>query len=189
MKTIIAFGASSSTKSINQQFARWASEQMEDVEVRLLDLNDFEMPIYSMDREEASGIPQEAKKFKDLVNQSDGILISFAEHNGSYSAAFKNTFDWMSRLGRPIWSDKLMFLMGTSPGPRGAKGVLSTAETSFPHQGGQVVSSFSLPSFGKNFSSDIGISDSELKNEFEAQLEKFNKAIHETQDQETSATT
>ncbi len=177
MKTIIAFGASNSSKSINRQLASWVSNQVEDTNVNLLDLNDFEMPIYSMDREIQSGIPEEAKQFKELVNQSDGIIISFAEHNGSYSAAFKNIFDWMSRIGRPIWSDKPMFLMGTSPGGRGAKSVLATAENSFPHQGGNVVASFSLPSFSQNFEADEGITDATLKSAFEEQLEKFNQSI------------
>ncbi len=186
MKTIIAFGASNSSKSINQQFAEWASNQMEDTNVKVLDLNDFEMPIYSMDREEASGVPEKARRFKELINQSDGIMISFAEHNGSYAAAFKNIFDWMSRLGRPIWSDKPMFLMGTSPGLRGAKGVLTTAETSFPHQGGKVAASFSLASFNQNFSAEQGITDEELKSEFQTQLKNFRKSIHEMKNQPLS---
>ena len=135
MNTIIAFGASNSSTSINQQLAGWASGQLANTDVELLDLNDFEMPIYSIDREKESGIPEKARHFKTLVNESDGIIISFAEHNGSYSAAFKNILDWMSRLGRPIWSDKPMLLMGTSPGGRGAKGVLTTAENTFPPSG------------------------------------------------------
>lgn len=180
MKTVIAFGASNSKKSINQQLAGWASSQLENTDVSLIDLNDFEMPIYSFDREEESGIPEKARNFKKLVEESDGIIISFAEHNGSYSAAFKNIFDWMSRIGRPIWSDKPMFLMGTSPGGRGAKSVLATAENSFPHQGGNVVGSFSLPSFNQNFNTEEGIKDSGLKAEFEKQLALFDRALSST---------
>lgn len=183
MKNIIAFGASNSSKSINQQLAKWSSEQISDVDVRILNLNDYEMPIYSMDREQSSGIPELAQQFKNMVDESNGIIISFAEHNGSYSAAFKNVFDWMSRIGRPIWSDKPMFLMGTSPGGRGAQTVLGTATSAFPHQGGQVVASFSLPSFGQNFSSEDGILDEQLKSEFETELERFKQAVDETQTQ------
>jgi NAD(P)H-dependent FMN reductase len=177
MQKIIAFGASNSSKSINQQLAIWAADQLDNVNTTVLDLNDFEMPIYSIDREKESGIPDKAKNLKDLINQADGILISFAEHNGSYSAAFKNVFDWMSRIGRPIWSDKPMFLMGTSPGGRGAKSVLDTATNAFPHQGGNVVAVFSLPSFQQNFDSDIGITDDVLGGEFKTQLNKFNEAL------------
>lgn len=177
MSKIIAFGASNSKNSINRQLAKWAGDQLANVEVTLLDLNDFEMPIYSMDRENDEGFPKEAEHFKDLLNQSDGVLISFAEHNGSYSAAFKNIFDWISRIGKPIWSEKPMFLMATSPGGRGGKSVLETAKTSFPHQGGNVVASFSLPSFYENFDANEGIKNTDLLDDFSSQLALFSQAL------------
>ncbi|MEP5614060.1 MAG: NAD(P)H-dependent oxidoreductase [Cyclobacteriaceae bacterium] len=177
MKKIIAFGASSSSTSINQQLAVWAASHLEGVEATVLDLNDFEMPIFSIDRETAGGIHEKARQFKAHIESADGIIISFAEHNGSYSSAFKNIFDWMSRIGQPIWSDKPMFLMGTSPGGRGAKSVLGTAVNDFPHRGGKVVASFSLPSFGQNFDGVEGIVNEELKQEFRTQSQKFLEAI------------
>ena len=83
----------------------------------------------------------------------------------------------MSRIGRPIWSDKPLFLLGTSPGGRGAKKVLETAVSTFPHQGGKVLASFSLPSFSSNFNEEEGITNSELEVEFSKQLELFQKGI------------
>lgn len=177
MKKVVAFGASNSSKSINKRLARWTASQTADTEVLFLDLNDFEMPIYSIDREQESGFPEQAQQFKDQVSGADGIIISFAEYNGSYSSAFKNIFDWISRIGKPIWSDKPMFLMGTSPGGRGAQTVLETAKISFPHQGGNVVASFSLPSFHQNFNESEGITDAELKIEFSRQLATFSSSI------------
>lgn len=177
MKKIVAFGASNSSKSINRQLAKWASSSLSDVEVVFLDLNDFEMPIYSTDREQKSGFPAEAQEFKKHLNDSSGIIISFAEYNGSYSSAFKNIFDWISRIEKPIWSKKPMFLLGTSPGGRGAQTVLATAIASFPHQGGDVVASFSLPSFHQNFTEEDGIKDAELKTAFEKQLASFSSSI------------
>jgi NAD(P)H-dependent FMN reductase len=179
MNNIVAFGASSSTQSINKQLAQWAADQLKDVQLNFLDLNDFEMSIFSVDRERENGVPEKAKRFKAAISEADGIIISFAEHNGSYSSAFKNVFDWMSRLEKPIWSDKPMFLLATSPGPRGASGVLSTATNSFPYQGGKVVASFSLPSFGQNFKETEGINSPSLKDSFQEQLSLFNQAIHE----------
>ena len=177
MKRILEFGASNSSTSINAQLATWAASQVEGAEVTKLDLNNFEMPIYSMDREKESGIPQLAQDFKKLVADSDGIIISFAEHNGSYSTAFKNIFDWMSRLGRPIWSEKPMLLLATSPGPRGGQLVLDAAVKSFLHQGGGVTGNFSLPSFGQNFSSEQGIINPELLSLFKTELEKFTAEV------------
>ena len=49
MIKIVAFGASSSTKSINKKLASYTAKQIKDATINLLDLNDFEMPIYSED--------------------------------------------------------------------------------------------------------------------------------------------
>ena len=179
MNNILAFGASNSAQSINKQLAYWAANQVNNGSVNFLDLNDFEMPIYSIDREREQGVPEEAKRFKAALQKADGLIISFAEYNGSYSSAFKNIFDWMSRLEKPIWSNKPMFLLATSPGPRGAGGVLGTATNSFPYQGGEVVGSFSLPSFGQNFNVDEGIIEPSLKGAFQEHLTIFNNAINE----------
>lgn len=51
MKNIIAIGGSNSSQSINRQLASWAANLVNDSQVNTLDLNDFEMPIYSSDRE------------------------------------------------------------------------------------------------------------------------------------------
>lgn len=177
MKNIIAFGASNSRKSINQQLARWAAAQISKAQINLLDLNDFEMPIYSIDREQDSGMPDEAKAFKEAIKSADGIIISFAEHNGSYSAAFKNILDWISRIEKGTWSDKPMLLLSTSPGGRGGATVINAATSAFPHQGGQVAGSFSLPSFYDNFDGTLGIKDPDMRKTFDDQLELFISAV------------
>jgi len=173
MKKIIAFGASNSRKSINRTLASYAANQIEEVEVKLLDLNDFEMPIYSIDRETENGIHELAHQFKKEIKESDGILISFAEHNGAYSTAFKNIFDWVSRIDTNVWENKPMFLMATSPGGFGGKSVLAIASSRFKRGNSNTIVSFSLPSFGSNFSSETGITDTALKLEFELQLKEF----------------
>ena len=99
-KKILAFGASSSRSSMNKELANYAAQQVQNVDITLLDLNDFEMPIYSIDREQGSGIPELAHAFKSHIAEADGIIISFAEHNGVYTAAFKNIFDWISRVDK-----------------------------------------------------------------------------------------
>ena len=78
IKKIVAFGASSSRNSINKKLATYAADQVGEVDVNLLDLNDFEMPIFSVDRENESGIPQLAKDFKAILHSADALIISFA---------------------------------------------------------------------------------------------------------------
>jgi len=106
MKKIIAFGASSSKKSINKQLAAYAAGQFENASVEVLDLNDYEMPIYSMDKETESGIPGLATDFYNKLGTADLLVISFAEHNGAYSTAFKNIFDWTSRIHSETFKNK-----------------------------------------------------------------------------------
>ena len=86
---ILAFGASTSSSSINRQLANHAASRISDAEVNELDLRQFDLPVYSADEEESNGIPADAQAFKDMISNHDGVVLSMAEHNGSYSAAFK----------------------------------------------------------------------------------------------------
>ena len=166
MKKILAFGASNSSDSINKQLASYASKQFKNSAVDLLDLNDYEMPIYSKDREKKDGIPQLAKDFYKKIGDADLILISFAENNGNYTTAFKNILDWMSRLNGKTFQEKPMLLLATSPGARGGSSVLDIAVKRMPFQGGVVKGSFSLPSFNENFDAEKGIiSNEDLNNQ------------------------
>ena len=174
---IVAFGASSSRASINKQLATYAAHQVKDAEVTILDLNDFEMPIYSIDREKENGFPDLAHQFKKHLMDSDGIIISFAEHNGAYSTAFKNIFDWISRIEKDVWGNKPMFLMATSPGARGGATVLDIAMNKFKFMNTNTLASFSLPAFYQNFSEESGILDEELAEAFEQSLAIFQKAL------------
>lgn len=154
MKQILVFAGSSSKKSINKQLAVYASSLLNDFKTKVLDLNDFELPIYSEDFQQQFGIPKAASDFLDLIKNSDAIILSLAEHNGAYSAAFKNLFDWMSVKDGKLWSNLPMLLMATSPGVRGGQSVLEIAKSRFPYMGGNIVATFSLPSFDENFTSN-----------------------------------
>ena len=176
-KKIVSLGASNSSKSINRILAHYASKELQNVDFELLDLNDYEMPIYSADRENESGIPELAHRFKALILDTDGILISFAEHNGAYSAAYKNIYDWVSRIESDVWGNKPMFLMATSPGGYGGKSVLAMATARYERANNKPILNFSLPSFYENFSNEEGIKDAELLKEFQTQLKRFEESL------------
>ncbi len=165
MKKIIAFGASSSSTSINKQLASYAASLFDNCSVEVLDLNDYELPLFSVDKEKANGIPTLAHNFFNKLGTADLIIISFAEHNGAYSAAFKNTFDWISRINAKTFQEKPMLLLATSPGARGGSSVLEIAKNRFPYQGASVVGTFSLPSFYDNFDTEKGIINEDLKHQ------------------------
>lgn len=148
---ILSFGASTSSTSVNRQLANHAASLVSGATVSELDLRDYSLPVYSSDEEEANGAPADAKNFLEAIRSHDAVVISLAEHNGSYAAAFKNLYDWASRVEQKVWAEKPMLLLSTSPGPRGAATVMASAEATFPRMGADLKATFSLPSFYDNF--------------------------------------
>ncbi|WP_420438123.1 NADPH-dependent FMN reductase [Candidatus Poriferisodalis sp.] len=161
---LLAFAASNASHSINRQLVDYAVGLLADgqiegvpagaLEISSLDLNDFEMPIYSIDRQNADGIPQPAHDFYNLLGAADALLISFAEHNGSYTVAYKNVFDWASRIDMRVYHDKPIVMLSTSPGGGGGGFVLRTAGHLAGYFGNEVLASLAVPRFGENFDTE-----------------------------------
>ena len=171
---IIAFGASPSKNSINKKLATYAANLFENAEVEVLDLNDFQMPLFTVDIEAAIGQHELAKAFLAKIATADILVVSLAENNGNYSAAFKNVFDWCSRINAKVFQERPMLLMATSPGARGGASVLEIAKKAFPFYGGNVKAAFSLPSFEANFDVTKGeISNPELDNQLKEIIKNF----------------
>ncbi len=173
---ILAYAASNSSKSINRKLVAHAADVLKteiitDAEIEMLDINDFEMPIYSSDREEAGGIPELAHQFAAKIGAADALLVSFAEHNGNYSAAYKNLFDWTSRIDPKVYQGKAMVLLAASPGPGGAANVLNSAKISAPHFGAEVKADLSIASFYDVFDMENGrLKDSDIQAQLAAAL-------------------
>ena len=168
---ILAFAGSNSSASINKKLVKHVLKYFNEDIIETIDINDYEMPIYSSDREQNSGIPESAVKFAEKIDASDLIILSLAEHNGAYSTAFKNIFDWVSRMAdRKVFGNKYMFLLSTSPGERGGASVLEIAKNNFPHQGAIITETFSLPSFYDNFDDKAGITNKELKDRLDSKI-------------------
>lgn len=172
MKKILAFAGSTSSTSINKKLATFAAENLENTAFDVIDLRDFNMPIYSQD-EEKIGFPENAEKFSALLDHYDGFILSLAEHNSSYAAAFKNIFDWSSRIEGNVFRDKPLLLMSASPGARGGSSVLEAGIERFSRMGGKPLLSFSFPNFYDNFKNDQVVNEQLLEtlkgkiNEFE----------------------
>jgi chromate reductase len=168
---ILAFAASSSSTSINKQLVTYAAGLVNNAEVEILDINDYEMPLFSEDKEKELGQPEAAKIFFNKIGAADALLISFAEHNGSYTAAYKNLYDWTSRIDPKVYQGKPMVLLSTSPGAGGAGSVLATAKTSAPFFGGDVKADLSLANFYDIFATDEGrLTNAEAQAQLEAAL-------------------
>lgn len=158
---ILAFAASTSSQSINRALVRYAAsrlvnQHLAEAEIVELDLNDYEMPIYSIDREREGGIPEPAKRLHALIGSVDAVIISFAEHNGTYTAAYKNVFDWTSRVDMKLFQQRPTLMLAASPGGRAGAGVLGAATTAAPHFGAELVGSLGIGRFASSFDLDAG---------------------------------
>jgi len=123
---ILAFAGSAREGSFNKRLVKIAAQGARDAgaEVTFLDLRELPLPIYDADMEAAEGLPENARRLKEMFRTHDGFLISSPEYNSSISALLKNTLDWVSR---PVESDpplagfagKVAAIMSASPGALG----------------------------------------------------------------------
>lgn len=136
---ILAFAVTNSRNSINRALVDHATSRLAQTvlaaQIETLDLNTYEMPIYSIDREREDGIPASAYDFFNRIGTAEAVLVSFAEHNGFVTAAWKNIFDWMSRIEMKLWQGKPVAMLAASPGPRAGANVLASQQMLAPHFG------------------------------------------------------
>lgn len=175
---IIAFGASSSKTSINSALARFTATLVPHATIEVLDLNDFDLPIFSEDLEAEIGKPEAARRFFDKIGSADAVIVSFAEHNGSYTAAYKNLFDWASRIDQKVFQDKPAVYLSTSPGPGGAGSVLAAAKGSAGFFGADLKAAVSVGSFHSVFcAGTASITDPSILAELTAAAEALTMAL------------
>lgn len=153
---LLAFAGSSSTQSINKKLAAYAASLFDGVHIEIIDLNDYELPLFSVDKEKLLGHPPAAKAFYEKIESADILVLSVAEHNAGLTAAFKNIYDWASRQKKLVFDNKPMLLLSTSPGKNAGKNALEAAKISLKWYGGNIRHTFSLPSFAENFNVATG---------------------------------
>ncbi|MCL3780718.1 NADPH-dependent oxidoreductase [Prolixibacteraceae bacterium JC049] len=178
MKKVLAFAGSNSSKSINKRLVEYAASLLSRTDVKIIDLRDFEAPIYSMDMEEETGAPVAMKELNKLFNECDGFIISAPEYNSGITPVLKNTIDWISRVERPTFKNKPVLLMATSAGGRGGKTNMEHMATLMPRWGGELVASFSLPNFQQNMHAPVyQLTHNEYRQELLDAIEKLEQAL------------
>jgi len=173
MTSILAFSGSNSLVSINFKLVNFTASLPKNQHVKVLNMIDFPFPMYSYDEEKNNGYDTSLSTLKNLILNSDGILLAVNEHNGQPSAYFKNVIDWLSRLEIKFLADKKIFLMATSDGKRGAISALELVAHLLPRFGGEIAATFSLPSFAENFEETKGIINKELAAAHQKALQLF----------------
>ena len=81
MKKILAFAGSNHSKSINQQLVSYTVSLIPELEIEVLDISQWNIPIYSIDMD-PDQTPTEITQLINLITHYDGFIISSPEHNG-----------------------------------------------------------------------------------------------------------
>lgn len=124
---LVAFAGSSRKGSLNQAILNVAATAASaaGADVDIIDLRDYDLPLFSQDLEDEHGLPEAAKQLKVKFCRADGFILASPEHNSAFSALMKNTIDWCSRAESddepPLiaYAGKSALLLSASPGALG----------------------------------------------------------------------
>ena len=124
MTRLLFFAGSARAGSHNKRLADLAHRiaLANGVEGVFVDLKDYPMPIYHGDAEAEQGPPEEARKFKALLGEYQGVFIASPEYNASIAPLLKNTLDWVTRVrgkgetGLEVFRSRVFAISGASPG-------------------------------------------------------------------------
>ena len=123
---ILGFSGSLRAGSFNTKLAAIALKgaQSTGAEVRQINLRDYPLPVFDEDLEAQSGLPENAKKLKELMKAHQGVVVACPEYNSSITAALKNMIDWVSRpapgeKSLECFTGKVYGLLAASPGALG----------------------------------------------------------------------
>lgn len=133
---LLILAGSTRAQSFNRRLASVAAEcaRTEGAAVTLLELSDYELPLYNGDLE-TRGVPEAVVRLKEIFYAHPACIICSPEYNGGLTGVLKNTIDWVSRpiAGDPAWSNglkpfagKVVGIMSASPGALG--GIRSLAQ-------------------------------------------------------------
>jgi NAD(P)H-dependent FMN reductase len=97
---ILVIPGSLRTGSFNARLAAAAVKELVllDVDVTLISLADYPLPIYDGDLEASSGVPKMAVDLKRMIGAHHGVFIASPEYNSSVPPLLKNAIDWVSRV-------------------------------------------------------------------------------------------
>lgn len=182
MAKLLFLSGSIRKDSLNKKLAKqaYAIAKELNADATYIDLKDFPMPIYDGDTEDESGLPENAKKLKQLFIEHDGFFIASPEYNSSFSALLKNSLDWISRLhmeNEPslvAFRGKVAAISAASPGGFGGLRGLVPLRMMLSNIGVIMVPTQIAISFASNVFDEAGnLSDEKQKSMLKGVVEQF----------------
>lgn len=124
--TVLVFAGSARKEALSKRLAHAAGLVVADHGgvPKVIDLRDFEAPVYDGDYEDEHGVPKTMKQLNALIHAHDGLIVVTPEYNGFFTPLTKNALDWCSRGGAteerpPLPFGKPVAILGSAGGPLG----------------------------------------------------------------------
>jgi chromate reductase len=119
--TIVLVPGSRRDDSLNAALARHAASIMAErgAEPMVLHLDEYDMPMYDGDCEEAVGIPEAAVRLHDVLVGADAVVFVSPEYNSAPTPLLKNVIDWVTRVSKRPLEGKPVGIMSATPGSGG----------------------------------------------------------------------
>ena len=180
---VLAFSGSTRNDSFNKKLALEAVGIVNTMgaSALMIDLRDYPMPFYDGDIETKKGMPDTAKQFRNLMIESQAIIIASPEYNASVSAILKNALDWASRneSGQPsrdAFKGKRFAIMSTSPGGGGGGRGLEHLAAIIENAGGEVVKEkVSVPDAYHAFTAEGCLKNPQVKEKLKREIQELLK--------------
>ena len=109
------------------------------VDVTDLDLNEFPMPLFNQDIEDAGETPEAAVRLADLFRTHDIVFIASPEYNGGVTPLIANVISWVSRQKPNPFKHAIFGIGGVSDGKYATIFALSHLRDSLSKLGALVV--------------------------------------------------
>ena len=177
---ITAIAASCNLSSINKEFLTSISRYYKEVDdvIEIVDLQDFETSPFSNNGALSDIIPQKVHEFIEKIAKADFVLISFAEDEGNYLLLYKRICDWVSGFyALPIFDGKPVFILATSDQEKDSQDLLADVHEQLSKDGADVLESFYLPDFSKNFETGKGVVQVLYRSRLESKVRKTKRIL------------
>ena len=176
---ILAFSASARRESLNKKLLAVTVQAVRAAggDVTLIDLTDFALPVYNGDLEDKDGLPANAVKLIELINQHPALLIASPEYNSMITPLLKNTLDWCSRADANPFEGRVAAVISASPGALGGVRSLQMAQQLLLKLGCAIVpGQCFLPNAGKAFDGQGRLVEQRVQKSVEALMARLAQA-------------
>ena len=184
MQDILVFAGSARTNAFSKKLATSAALSIRRhtpirARATLIDLADFDAPLFNADLEFLQGVPESMQAIKAMVRSHDGLLIATPEYNGFIPPLLVNLFSWTSRPEphEPpglVYQGKPVALAASSPGRLGGVRVIPRLRDAASELGMIPVPGFvTIPNAETAFAADGRLDDEAMARDMDALVNRL----------------